>query len=194
MIIGLMGYGGAGKSTAAQWLREAHGFQSPHIGLPIKNMLRSLLRDADVPANLIERYIDGDLKRTVIPELGVTATEAQQRLGTEWGRKAIREDLWLSIWLHKVDSILAAGGRVVSESVRFPNEYAALRERGALMIEIRRPGFEGVNGHESEAVPGVADCVVMNDGGIGRLGEAVDDLVRAWATLPRYFSLNHVTV
>jgi len=75
-IIGLMGYAGAGKSAVARILCDEHGFVSPHIGRPLKRMLGALLDEIGYDAATIARYIDGDLKRSIIPELGVTSTEA----------------------------------------------------------------------------------------------------------------------
>lgn len=177
MIIGLMGYAGAGKSTVARILRERHGFQAPHIGQPLKRMLAALLEEIGYDVETIERYVDGDLKREVIPELGVTSTFAQQTLGTEWGRDCIGRGLWLSLWLRKADAIIAGGGRVVQESLRFPNEVAALRDRGALIVEIRRPGVGPLSDHESERLPGRADLALNNDGCLDVLGAHVDRLM-----------------
>ncbi len=162
MLIGLMGYAGVGKSTVARILCEEHGFVAPHIAAPIKAMLGALLRTAGYDAQTIDRFIDGDLKRAVIPELGLTATEAQQTIG-DWGREA-RPDLWLSLWLAKADAILAGGGRVVQESVRFADEAAAIKARGGILIEVRRPGYGPLSGHASETVPVAADLVIKNDG------------------------------
>jgi hypothetical protein len=163
MIVGLMGYAGAGKSTVARHLCEAHGFVAPHIARPLKLMLGTLLDEIGYDEATIARYIDGDLKRSVIPELGITATEAQQTLGTEWGRNCVRADFWLSLWLAKADFLVASGSRVVQESVRYANEAEALRARGAILIEVRRPGVGPLSGHSSERLPAEPDHVLLND-------------------------------
>lgn len=162
MLIGLMGYAGVGKSTIARALCRDYAFVAPHIGAPIKAMLAALLRQAEYDEPTIARYVDSDLKRQVIPELGITSTEAQQTIG-DWGRLA-RRDLWLSMWLAKADAILASGGRVVQESVRFADEAAAIQARGGILVEVRRPGFGPLSSHASEAVPAPADWVVENGG------------------------------
>lgn len=175
-IIGLIGYAGAGKSESARYLREIHGFQTPHIGRPLKAMLAALLREIGYGEETIARYVDGDLKREVIPELGVTSTYAQQTLGTEWGRDCIAPDLWLSLWLAKADRTLAEGGRIVQESVRFINELEALRARGALIVEIRRPGVGPISDHPSEVLPGEPDVVIDNDRSVVNLQLRLDGL------------------
>lgn len=173
MLIGLMGFGGVGKSTVARILCEQHGFVAPHIGAPIKAMLGGLLRNIGYAPDTIARYVDGDLKRHAIPELGATATEALQTIGTEWGRNCIRQDLWLSLWLAKADAILSAGGRVVQESVRFPDEAAAIKKRSGILIEVRRPSFGPLSGHVSEVLPAAADVRIVNDGNLATLAETV---------------------
>jgi hypothetical protein len=179
IVVGLMGYAGAGKSEVARHLRERHGFEAPHIGRPLKRMLAELLREIGYDETTIARFVDGDLKRSLIPELGVTSTEAQQTLGTEWGRNCVHQDLWLSLWLAKVDAALRAGTHIVQESVRFPNEVAALRARGGRLIEIQRPGVSAFSGHASEIMPGAADLVIVNDGTIGELQSKVDAALRS---------------
>jgi hypothetical protein len=177
-IIGLMGYAGAGKSAVARILCDEHGFVSPHIGRPLKRMLAALLEEIGYDAATIARYIDGDLKRSVIPELGVTSTEAQQTLGLEWGRDCIRPDLWLSLWLAKADRIATAGGRVVQESVRFANEAEALRARGAIIVEVQRPGVGPHSDHASERLPAEPEVIISNDGDLLDLSGRVRDALK----------------
>lgn len=159
MIIGLQGYGGAGKSTVANYLAERHGFARRHIKFPLAKMFVSLLIDSGLGEthDQIERYVNGDLKRQPIPELGGRSpTEIQQFLGTQFGRDFIDPDLWLNIW-----SRWAEGHEnVVQESVRFANEAA----RCDVIWEIRRPGFGPLNDHVSEALPARADVFIDNIG------------------------------
>ncbi|MGV2982017.1 hypothetical protein ACERNI_17755 [Camelimonas sp. ID_303_24] len=107
----------------ARILYAEQGFVAPHIAAPIKAMLGVLLQSTGYDAQTIARFVDGDLKREIIPEIGVTSTEAQHTIG-DWGR-ACRRDLWLSLWLAKADAILATGGSVEQESVRFADPAGA---------------------------------------------------------------------
>jgi hypothetical protein len=170
MIIGLQGYAGSGKSTVADYLAKRHGFARRHIKQPIAEMTRVLIQAAcpeDDPRNL-DNLIDGPLaKRRPLPNLGGrSATEIQQFLGTEFGRNFIHPDLWLDIW-----SAWAAGHeRVVQESVRFANEA----ERCDVIWEVRRPGYEALNAHVSEALPAEPDVVLDNSGGLDALYAQID--------------------
>lgn len=179
-LIGLIGYGGAGKTTVANILRERHGFQGPHIKTPIANMVRSFLRDFGVPEADIDRYIDGDLKREVIPTIGKSSTYLQQTLGFDWGRDLVREDIWLANWLLRAETILGAGGSVVQESVRAPDEVEPIRSRGGIIAEVRRPGVGPLEGgHKSEILPCQPDVVIDNGGNLGHLRLVVSELVAA---------------
>lgn len=164
MIIGLQGYGGAGKSEVARYLESEFRFKRRHIKQPLADMFAVLLRakfpdatDAD-----IADIIDGSRKREPIPELGGrTSTEIQQFLGTEFGRDFIDPDLWLDIW----KAWAKTQKRVVQESVRFANEGEPCDE----VWEIRRPGTGPVNGHVSEAMPCVPSLILDNDGTLPEL-------------------------
>lgn len=176
-IIGLAGYGGAGKTAVANILRREHGFEGPHIKTPLRATCATLLREAGIPETMIDRYLDGDLKRETIPEFRRSGTELQQFAGTELGRDFCYPDLWLDLWLKRVDGILSAGGRVVQESVRFKNEADAIRSRGGIIVEVRRPGVAALpGGHKSEEIPTTADAIIVNDGSLLDLAAAVAKL------------------
>lgn len=173
MIIGLQGYAGSGKSTVADYLAKRHGFARRHIKEPIADMTYALLEAVNL-GEASNAYLDGDLKRTPIPELGGrSATEIQQFLGTEFGRNFIHPDIWLDIW----SAWAAQHPKVVQESVRFANEA----ERCDVIWEVRRPGYEALNGHVSEALPAEADVVLVNDGDLELLYRQVDHAIEKGA-------------
>lgn len=178
MLIGLTGYGGVGKTAIANILREQHGFGGPHIKAPFANMTRTLLREAGIAEDMIERYVDGDLKRAVIPEIGKDATYLQQTLGFDWGRDLIRPDIWLDLWMKKVSLFEAAGGSVVQESVRAQNEVDSIRACRGWIVEVRRPGVGPLpGGHRSEFLIPDPDRVVSNDGSLDELATKVAELL-----------------
>lgn len=174
MIIGLQGYAGAGKSTVADYLATKHGFARRHIKQPIANMVTALLLEAipGISSEDLHRYLDGDLKREPIPALdGRSSTELQQFIGTEFGRDYVDPDLWLGIW-HRWAAVQP--GNVVQESVRFANEGALCNQ----VWEVRRPGYEALNGHASEALPVEWPNVVLhNTGDMQNLYDQIDRLL-----------------
>jgi hypothetical protein len=172
MIIGLQGYAGSGKSTVAQYLVERHGFARRHIKHTLATMTEVLLDHALSDPERTWDYIDGDLKRTPIPELGNrSATEIQQFLGTEFGREFIHPDLWLDIW-HRW--AVAQPEHVVQESVRFANEA----ERCDVVWEIRREGYGAHNGHVSEGLPCAEPVILWNNGSVEDLYAQVDAVLK----------------
>ena len=167
-VIGLMGYGGAGKSEVAKYLANV-GYVRTHIKAPLRNMAASLLSDAGYSADEIDSYLDGEFKRAVVPAILRSGTEVQQFLGTEFGRNFCYPGLWLDLWKARAEAVLGAGGKVVQESVRFPNEADAVRALGGGVIRDGRPGVGPLSDHPSEQPPCEPDHTIYNNGTIADL-------------------------
>jgi hypothetical protein len=135
-VVGLSGFAQSGKTTAALYLEKKYGIRRKHIAEPLRAMLAVLLQANGMSSDEITRYLEGDLKEQVIPCLGVTSRYAQITIGTEWGREMINQNLWANTWAAGV----ANGESVMNDSVRFPNEAAAIRSLGGFVIMIKRPG------------------------------------------------------
>ena len=167
---------GSGKSTVAEHL-ESRGFQTVKFAGPLKDMVRVLLFDhCGIDHATTERYVDGDLKEEVIPEIGVTSRRIQQSLGTEWGRDLIREDLWVHLTRQTVARHLSAGRSVVIDDMRFQNEWMMVRDLRGQVIRIDRPSLSAPEyGHRSEGgLNNVPMTLVTNDGTVDDLRLAVD--------------------
>lgn len=168
MIIGFCGKAGAGKSTAAAYLAERHGFVRVRFADPLKDMLRAL--------GLNEREIEGDLKEMPCDLLkGTSPRRAMQTLGTEWGREIIHSDLWINAWSRRVNGL----ARVVVEDVRFNNEAMAIKRAGGKLCRIVRPTVSSIaSDHTSEKQGLAVNFDFVNDGGIGALEAKIDRLMR----------------
>lgn len=167
-MIGLTGYAGSGKSTAALGLISI-GYSRAKFAGPLKNMLRSLLKDQGADAELQDRMIEGDLKHVPSDMLGGrTPRLAMQTLGTEWGRACLSNSLWVDA------AIRAVMPYTVFDDVRFPNEVDAIRSRGGIIIRIDRPGVGPASDHESERLVGY-DHLVVNG------GDSIDLYRAVWA-------------
>lgn len=162
-LIALTGPAGCGKSTAARVLRR-HGFARVKFAGPLKAMIRVMLTEAGVGRAEIRRMVEGDLKEKPHPVLcGRSPRHAMQTLGTEWGRDCISADLWVSLGMARVQSLMAAGRSVVIDDTRFPNEVSAIRSLGGRVVLVDRPGITPVVAHASEG--GVEwDACILNDG------------------------------
>lgn len=155
-IVGLCGYAGVGKDCAAEAL-VACGWQRVAFADAVRDV-----------ALAIDPIIDSDDRRLHdIISIGGWAMAKQygevrrllQHVGTEAGRKILGENIWVDTAMRKVN------GDTVFSDVRFPNEVAAIRERGGKIVRITRPGVGPVNGHASEtAIDDIkADFTIVND-------------------------------
>lgn len=143
----------SGKSTLASHLIDHHDFVRVKMADPLKNMVRSLLKDAGIPENKIEDYIEGELKEVPIAELGsTTSRRLMMTLGEEW-RNMHGERLWVNIAMAKITQLLQEGRSVVVDDIRYIFEmetFSALNPfkfvitRGSLHFEdyddSRHPG------------------------------------------------------
>jgi hypothetical protein len=141
---------GSGKSTLAQALIN-QGWVLVKFAGPLKAMMRALLREAGCPEELIERYVEGDLKEEPCPYLGGhTCRYGMQTLGTEWGRILMGDRFWVNITAMKTAALRQAGQPVVNDDMRFPNEFEFAEDEGATTVMLTRPGVDFKGGHASE--------------------------------------------
>jgi hypothetical protein len=194
-VLGLSGFAQSGKTAAAKYL-ETKGYTRKHTAEPLRAMLAVLLKANGLSSEMITRYLEGDLKEQMIPEIGVTSRVAQITLGTEWGRERVNPDLWADTWARGI----SADDNVLNDSVRFPNEEAAIRDLDGFTIMIKRPGTKpakfkwgfigeklydwfGVlwGAHDSERIDRLSpDYVIKNDGTLQDLYDAIDRVVEDW--------------
>jgi len=200
IAIGLSGYAQSGKTTAANYIEAKYGVRRQHIAEPLREMLAVLLRANQVPEDMIPRYLTGDLKESLIPEIGRTSRELQISLGTGWGREQVHPDIWARTWRRGVRPF----DRVMNDSVRFPNEEMAVQFNTGFTILIRRRGTHpiaykwGAFGrllyrwfrimwgvHDSERTDRLApNYVIHNDGSLDHLYAEIDEIMALEAMRP----------
>lgn len=181
MIIALSGAASAGKSTAAAYLADRHGFARVRFAGPLKAMVRAFLSSAGTPAEDIERLVEGDLKEAPAAAFaGNSPRYFMQALGTEFGRQLIHPDLWVAAWSSGASSALGAGAPgVVVEDCRFANEAEAVRALAGRIVRIERPGAViPLSGHPSEGQAFPCDATVRNDDAPEILHQRLDALVQ----------------
>lgn len=170
MIIAITGPAGSGKSTAAQYLIERHGFTLVKFAGRLKSMMRAL--------GLSDREIEGDLKEKPCLLLGGrTPRYAMQTLGTDWGRNLIHSNLWVNVAMAGVRAVLDKGGRVVIDDCRYENEADAVIRFGGVIAKIARPGVGPLNGHPSETTELAHNWLIANDSAVKDLHAKLDDMV-----------------
>ncbi len=159
MIIALTGVARSGKTTAANYLIEKHGFTRVRFADTIKAMLRAM--------GLTEDELDGDRKEVPCELLlGQTPRVAMQTLGSEWGRGCINDRLWITHWYNNAKDVLDAGGRVVVDDVRFPNEAKIVKDNRGLLIRVTREGSGVAGNHVSELQIFPSDIEIVNNGNL----------------------------
>lgn len=174
MLIGLTGAAGAGKGSVANVLVARYGFHELAFADPLYQAVSAI---TGMP---VEWLKDRRNKEQPIPWIGKSPRELLQLLGTDFGRKMVKESLW-------VDRAMGAASeceKAVIADVRFDNEAEAVKDRGGVIWEVRRPTKSCLVGasaaHESEA--GVSrmfiDLFLPNDGTLEDLAGAVDAAMR----------------
>lgn len=179
MLIGLHGKKGAGKDTLANMIKEEllnsgdRKFQTESFARPIKEFVAMT---TGVPVDKLEdrRFKESTLPDVFAnPEKGIlTYRNLMQVFGTECVRNNIREDYWVRSLLFRIGIMTYPGGgqyynHTLITDVRFPNEFDALKDNGAYMIHIIRPGQDSGDAHASEQViDRDFDHVLVNQGSL----------------------------
>lgn len=180
MLIGITGLAGSGKSEVARVLMDEFGFQRIKFADPLKNMTRSLLRDIGYCEFDVERYVEGDLKESLIPEIGVTSREIQKLIGQKFGREGCGADVWANIADARFEN--RAGERVLSDDARHLNELQRIHARGGCVWRVNRPGVPMVDHPSERDIPALpVDLNLHNDGSLADLRAVVRAYARDFA-------------
>ena len=174
MLIGLLGLKGSGKDTAAEML-AMHGFTrmafadalyveaaraygvTPHFlarrdtkETPLERLALRHCRDAQFVGMFTPEAAAGRLSVEEVLNSPRSPRWLLQQWGTEYRRRSKwgREEYWVDPVMRKIDS-RPRGSRVVLTDVRVPIEVRRIRERGGLLVRIRRRTVEQL---DAEAV------------------------------------------
>lgn len=181
MLIGMMGFAGAGKDASAGFLTYDHGFTRVAFADTLREMAYALDPWIEVYdkferlTSIVDRKGWDDAKQ--IPDVRRTL----QRMGTEAGRDVLGRNIWVdTAFDSKIIPALNAKEKVVITDVRFPNEIHRLQAAGGILWRVERPGMGPRNGHVSETAwtKFTPDVVIVNDGTLDDLGQKVRALVR----------------
>jgi hypothetical protein len=141
MIVGLVGFIGAGKGTVADLLVERHGFFKESYANSVKDACASIfgwnraMLEGDTPESRAWReqkdeWWSEKLGKEFSPRL------ALQLMGTEAGRDVFHPDLWVHTVMRRCER--APWNNYVIADVRFPNEINAIVNSGGKVIRVRR--------------------------------------------------------
>lgn len=165
LLIGITGFKRSGKDTTGEVMAAILGAQCIAFADPIKDAVRAILRAQGVDDTTIEECIDGDLKEAPCPYLQDKSPRyVMQTLGTEWGRETLGDTIWVDAALNRASNSTLP---TIITDVRFPNEAAAIREAGGVVVRVVRPDAEPDTGdvlHPSEAgVAGIEPDHVLHN-------------------------------
>jgi hypothetical protein len=205
MIIGVCGLIGAGKDTIADYLVNIHQFRRESFANTLKDAVaavfgwdRDMLEGRTRQSREWREQVDPWwAERLGIPTL--TPRWVLQYWGTEVVRKSFHDDTWIASLENKLRKTT---DDVVISDCRFPNEIAAIKRAGGMVIRVRRgdePAWFGVaevaNTHpqpdasteilkelgihasETAWIGTAFDAVIDNNAGMDHLYGQINDLV-----------------
>jgi hypothetical protein len=140
-IIGICGFIGSGKDTAADYLVNFHEFRRDSFAATLKDAVaavfgwdRELLEGRTKQAREWREQVDTWWsQRLDMPNL--TPRWVLQYWGTEVCRKSFHDDIWIASLEHRLQSTKDS---IVISDCRFPNEIKAIRNAGGLVIWVQR--------------------------------------------------------
>ena len=141
MIIGLVGFIGSGKDTAAEHLIEKYNFQRDSFAAPLKDAVaavfgwdREMLEGRTAASRQWREEVDvWWAQRLGIPQL--TPRWILQQWGTEVGRRGFHEDIWVASLENRLRKTT---NNIVITDCRFPNEIDVIKNAGGIIVRIGR--------------------------------------------------------
>ena len=138
MIIGLLGFAGSGKGTAADIL-VSKGFKKESFADPVKDAVaaifgweRSLLEGDTDESRLFRETKDEWWSKRF--NYDVTPRYMLQLMGTEAGREVFHDGLWI----HSMEQRVEKNENTVIADVRFANECDFIRSKGGFIVRVVR--------------------------------------------------------
>lgn len=141
MIIGICGFIGCGKDTAADYLVNFHGFKRESFASTLKDAVadifgwdRDLLEGRTAASRAWREQVDTWWSnRLGIPHL--TPRWVLQHWGTDVLRKYFHDDIWIASLENKLRLV---NDNIVISDCRFFNEIVGLKSQGAKIIWVQR--------------------------------------------------------
>ena len=138
LIIGLVGFIGAGKGTVGELLR-LHGYKQASFAGALKDTAsvlfgwdRALLEGDTVESRIFREQKDDFWSSRFGYDFSPRL--ALQLLGTEAGRDVFHKD----VWIYALENRIRQLPKVVITDTRFPNEIEFIRANGGVIVEVKR--------------------------------------------------------
>ena len=205
MIVGLVGLIGSGKDTAADYLVNSHGWRRDSFAAPLKDAVatifgwdRELLEGRTKESRAWRECADTWWSDRL--GFDVTPRHTLQLWGTEVGRNAYHNDIWVASLENRIRQ---TQDNVIITDCRFPNEIEVIQRSGGRVFRIQRGAdpdwiqdaldyLEFPAGKPPSHIPHQSewawmassiDAVITNDGSIQDLCDNVDAVIDSfWPT------------
>lgn len=141
MIIGIAGQIGSGKDTIADYLISHKGFRRMSFAEPLKDAVSSIfgwdrqLLEGTTPDSRIWRDQVDTWWAKRLGIMHLTPRWVLQQWGTEVGRRAFHDDIWIASIENKLRAI---DSNVVISDCRFPNELMSIKNVGGHTVRVER--------------------------------------------------------
>lgn len=158
-LVGVVGKARHGKDSIGNVLLD-HGFMKEAFAKPVKDAVKAIWDFSDQ-----QLYGSEAQKNMIDQRWGVSPRQAMQFFGTEVGRDALPKlmpQFGSGFWVehlrlrllehlkrHKEDPTNHSSNVVVCD-VRFPNEAKLIRDRGGLIVRVRRPELDQKEDEEKQ--------------------------------------------
>lgn len=140
MIIGICGFIGSGKDTAADYLVNFHGYRRESFASSLKDAVanvfgwdRQMLEGRTTQSREWREQRDEWWSTRLGRD--ITPRHVLQYWGTEVIRDGFHDDMWIASLENKIRT---SRDNIVITDCRFPNEIAAIRKQGGRIIWIQR--------------------------------------------------------
>lgn len=180
-ILGLLGRSLSGKSTAAEYYRDRHGFTVVNLADGLKDVLQHVL-------GLSDAQVRGTLKDVVDLRWGGTPRDLMIRLG-HGGRQILWQDVWVEACFYKIKHLRGEDptrSLFVIGDVRYENECRAITRHGGVVLKLTRRVTNIPTEVSVDDVPAslIWRTVDNQDASADVLQSMLDCLSRPWKELP----------
>lgn len=178
-LIGINGRLGSGKDTIGKMIQAFRPRDLRHYSFarPLKEGIKAMFGWDD------EMLEDRTKKEAVDDFWGFSPRKAMQLLGTEYGRKLLRDDIWIQAAQRFHSTSLEINKGTIITDVRFENEAKWIRSQpNSILLHVLNPEDKPLDEKIHESERGVSfyceDLLVVNDKrlGIDALQESIRSL------------------
>ena len=176
IVIGICGKARAGKNEIAKYLTKYHAFKEDSFASPIRQSCIHLLGLSGLDELDRIKEQSHELLNNKTPR------EYMQKMGTEFGRNMICDDIWIKSLYGRNKNTK----RLCVSDIRFENEMLSIKNNGGFIIRIVRPGVEiKLSNHQSES--GISDefidYEIINDGTLLDLIPKIESVMKKIFTI-----------